>query len=470
VSARRLGLFAALLASGCTSMAPRYERPAPPVPAAFPAGEAYPPAPAEAAPPALDRDAVFTDPRLQALIAQALENNRDLRVAAANILRARAQFTVQGAAQLPGLDANAGLQRVENAAGSATTASANLAVPAWEIDLFGRLQSLTDAAQQRYFASEATARATRLALIGDIANGWLAYGADSSLLALAQATAESARQTVDLVRTRFEGGIASRTDLAQAITILSTAESDLARQKTAVAQDRNLLTLLVGAGVEDALLPASIEQAGDTVVDPQLALSTEILLRRPDVSAAEFNLRAANADIGAARAALFPKITLSGLVGLAGGSLEGLFGDAGRSVVQGAGAANYPIFRAGAGRANLAASRAQRDALLAAYEKSVQTAFREVSDALARRGTIADQLGADASRAQAASLALALSGARYRGGVDSFLQNLDSQRSAYAAQRALIATQLEAARNRVALYRTLGGDALSPADGPSASE
>jgi multidrug efflux system outer membrane protein len=180
-------------------------------------------------------------------------------------------------------------------------------------------------------------------------------------------------------------------------------------------------------------------------------------------------LRAANADIGAARAALFPKVTLGGLVGLAAGSLEGLLGDAGRSVVQGTAAASYPIFRAGAGRANVEASKAQRDALLATYEKAIQTAFREVADALARRGTIEDQLGADAARAQAASLAFALSGARYRGGIENFLQNLDSQRSAYAAQRALIATRLEAARNRVALYRTLGGDALEPArDEPAA--
>ncbi|MBO9574295.1 MAG: efflux transporter outer membrane subunit [Sphingobium sp.] len=449
-------------------MAPKYERPSAPVPQAFPTGEAYA-TPANETLPTLDRAAIFTDTRLLSLMNQALGNNRDLRVAAANIVRARSQFRGQRAALFPELDAGGQLQRTENATVNATTASASLSVPAWEIDLFGRIQSMTNAAQERYFQTEAAARATRLALLGDVANGWLAYAADRSLLALAQSTADSARKTVGLVQARLERGVANRTDYAQAQTILANAESDLARQKTLVAQDLNALTLLVGAPVDAALLPDSIEQAGATIIDPPTATSSEILLRRPDVLAAEYTLRASNADIGAARAALFPKITLSGLLGLASGSLEGLFGDAGRSVVQGGGAASYPIFRAGAGRANLEATKAQRDAALASYEKSIQTAFREVSDALARRGTMDEQLGADTRRTAASAEALRLSDARYRGGIDSFLVNLDSQRSYYAAQKTLVATRLEAARNRVALYRTLGGDALTPAaDEPKA--
>lgn len=454
-------LIAALLTSAC-SMAPRYQRPQGAAPASFPTGDAYE-TPANETLPAIERAAIFRDPRLLALMDKALANNRDLRVAAANILRARAQFSAQRAALFPELDANGQVQRVENAATSATTFSGNLAVPAWEIDLFGRLQSLSTSAQERYFATEATARATRLALLGDIANAWLSYAADKSLLTLAQNTADSARKTSSLVEARLKGGIATRADYAQAQTILANAESDLARQTTLVAQDVNLLTLLVGAPVNAQYLPDSIEQVGSTVADPPTATSTEVLLRRPDVRAAEYSLRAANADIGAARAALFPRITLSGLIGLTAGSLEGLFGDAGRSALQGTGAASYPIFRAGAGKANLAASKASRDAALATYEKSIQTAFREVSDALARRGTIDDQLGADTRRASAAGEAFSISEARYRGGIDSFLVNLDSQRSLYAAQKTLVATRLEAARNRVALYRTLGGDALAQA-------
>lgn len=459
--ARATTLLAALLASGC-SMAPKYERPQGAIPGSFPTGNAYE-APSNETLPAIDRAAIFKDPRLLALMEQALTNNRDLRVAAANILRARAQFRAQRAALLPELDANGQAQRVENAATSATTFSGNLSVPAWEIDLFGRIQSLSTEAQERYFASEATARATRLALLGDIANAWLAYAADRSLLTLAQNTADSANKTLGLVDARLKGGIATRADYAQAQTILANAESDLARQKTLVAQDLNLLTLLVGATVDAQYLPESIERAGETIGEPPTATSTEVLLRRPDVLSAEYNLRAANADIGAARAALFPRISLAGLLGLASGSLEGLFGDAGRSALQGTAAASYPIFRAGAGRANLNASKASRDAALATYEKAIQTAFREVSDALARRGTIDDQLGADTRRATAAADAFNISDARYRGGIDSFLVNLDSQRSLYTAQKTLVATRLEAARNRVTLYRTLGGDALTPA-------
>ncbi len=460
---RLASLIAALLAGGCT-MAPDYERPQGAVPAAFPAGEAYA-APENANLPAIDRAQIFRDARLLALMDQALANNRDLRVAAANIARARAQSRAQGAALFPQLDAGGSVQAVDNANGSTTNAAANLSVSAWELDLFGRIQSLSDAAQERYFASEATARGTRLALLADIANAWLAYAADRTLLDLAESTAQSAGRTAELVEARLQRGVANRADYAQAQTILANAQSDLARQKTALAQDVNLLTLLVGAPIDQGLLPEGIEQAAQTIGDPPTATSSEVLLRRPDVLAAEYGLRAANADIGAARAALFPRITLSGLIGLAAGSLEGLFGDAGRSVMQGGGAASYPIFRAGAGRANLAASQAQRDAALASYEKSIQTAFREVADALARRGTIDDQLGADTRRADAAGDAFRLSEARYRGGVDSFLANLDSQRSLYAAQRTLVASRLEAARNRVALYRTLGGDALALSQG-----
>jgi multidrug efflux system outer membrane protein len=460
-------LMVALLAGGC-SMAPNYERPNTPVPATFPSGEAYA-TPANEQLPALDRSAIFSDARLLSLMDQALANNRDLRVAAANIMRARAQYRAQGAVRFPQLDAGSQAQLTDNANGNITTASASLSVSAWELDLFGRIQSMTDAAQERYFVTEAAAQATRLALLADIANAWLLHAADRSLLSLAESTADSARKTASLVQARLEGGVANRADLAQAQTILANAESDLARQRTALAQDTNLLTLLVGATIDPALLPGSIEEAATSISDPPTATSSEILLRRPDVLAAEYTLRAANADIGAARAALFPRISLTGLIGLASGSLEGLFGDAGRSVMQGGGAASYPIFRAGAGKANLQASEAQRDAALASYEKAIQTAFREVADALARRGTIDDQLGADSRRTAAARDAFSLSEARYRGGLDSFLVNLDAQRSFYSAQRTLIASQLEAGRNRVALYRTLGGDALVLSPGEPAA-
>jgi len=468
MKARLTAAALALLTSACT-MAPHYERPEGAVPQAFPTGEAYP-APSEApVPPALDRALIFRDARLQQIMTQALANNRDLRVAAANIVRARSQFRAQRAALLPQIDAAGQFSTSDNSSGGSTSTQAGLAINAYEIDLFGRIQSLSNAAQERYFGSEAAARATRLALLGDIAATWLDYAADQSLLTLAQDTAASAQKTVDLTRARLQGGIAARTDLRQAETILATAQSDLARQKTAIAQDINALTLLVGAPVDRALMPGSIEEAGQTIGDPPAGTSSEILLRRPDVLGAEYDLRAANAEIGAARAALFPRITLTGLIGLAADSLEGLFGSAGTAVAQGSGNASYSIFRAGAGRANLNASKAQRDAMVATYEKAIQTAFREVADALARRGTIDEQLAADTRRTDAASDTFQLAEARYRGGIDSFLQNLDAQRTLYTAQRTLVATRLEAAQNRVTLYRVLGGDALTPApDEPAA--
>lgn len=454
------GLALALL-GGC-SLAPAYQRPAAPVPASWPTGPTYPQA-AERDPAAIGYRDIFRDARLQALIDQALANNRDLRVAAANVARARAQYRIQRAALLPEIDAVAGGGYADNGGGAngndgRASFSADIGATAFELDLFGRIRSLGESALNQYFATEAAARATRLALVGDIANAWLAYGADRSLLVIAEETVANARQSVDLTRRRLEGGIAPRTDLRQAETILATAQSDLAALRTALEQDVNALELLVGAPVDRALLPASIEQAGPMLAEPPAGLDSGILLRRPDVVAAEYDLRAANAEIGAARAQLFPRISLTGLAGFASDALSGLFtGDA--FGWQASGSASYSIFRAGAGRATVAASEATRDALLASYEKTIQTAFREVADALARRGTIEEQLAADTRLADASVDNYRLTEARYRGGIDSFLQSLDAQRSLYAAQRRLVATRLARASNLVTLYRVLGGDA-----------
>ncbi len=407
---------------------------------------------------------LFHDEALQKLVALALDNNRDVRRAAATIERARAQYRIQRAELLPEIDAGANITRGDtNTATATTSATASVSITSYEIDLFGRIRSLTEAARNSYLASEADAQAVRLALIGDIAQAWLNYAADKSLLALSAATIETARKTVDLTQARLSGGVAPRTDLRQAQTILATAQSDVARYTTAIAQDRNLIELLVGAPIDPALLPSSIEAAGETIAAPAAGTSSDVLLRRPDIMAAEYDLRAANAQIGAARAALFPRITLGALLGLAGPSLESLFGSGDRGISQVSGAASYPIFQGGAGRANIAASEAQRDALLATYEKAIQTGYREVADALARQGTMTDQVKADRLRAEASQDSYTLADARYRGGVDSFLQALDAQRSSYTAQRTLVATLLEAANNRVTLYRALGGEAAATA-------
>lgn len=453
---------AGVLLAGC-SLGPRYERAAAPVPQAWPTDAGI--QRDEEALPRADYRTLFQDERLVRLVALALENNRDLRRAAANVARARAQYGIQRAALFPQVDA--GIDLVQRASGSApatSSAAADVSVNAYEIDLFGRLRSLRDAAGSDHSAARADAQALRLALIGDLAEAWLQHAADRSLLDLARATVASAQRSVDLTQARLTGGIAPRTDLRQAQTILATARADVARYTAALAQVRNLVELLAGAPVEPALLPDAIENAAARIGEPAIAMSSAVLLRRPDVMAAEHELRAAHAEVAAARAALFPRVTLGALIGLVGPSLDGLFGDPGTRVRQGAAAVNYPIFRAGAGRAGVAASQAQREALLAAYERAIQSAYRETADVLARRATIADQLAADRLRVEAAEDAQRLSEARYRGGIDSFLQALDAQRSAYAARRMLIATQLEAARTRVRLYRTLGGEAADETD------
>ena len=455
----KLTALLAITALSACSMAPTYVRPELPVPPSWPAGDAYL-RQSEAALPSVTYRDIFRDPRLQALIEQALANNRDLRIAAANIAAARAQYRIQRAELLPEIGTSAGVTRSDNGndTGARTNFSVDGGITAFELDLFGRIRSLSTAAQNSYFATEAAARATRLTLVGDIATGWLTYAADKSLLVIAQDTAANAQRSVTLTRARLEGGIAPRTDLRQAETVLAGAQADLAQQTTSLAQDVNALQLLVGAPIDPALLPGSIDEAGKTIAELPAGLDSGILLRRPDVVQAEYQLRSANAEIGAARAALFPRISLTAVLGLASSALGNLFSDGAFNYSTGANA-SYSIFSAGAGRANVRLSEAQRDASLATYERAIQTAFREVSDALARRGTINEQTRATVALTDAAADNYRLSDALYRGGLATFLQSLDAQRSLYSARQQLVSTRLTAATNLVTLYRVLGGDA-----------
>lgn len=473
---RRLATATALLALGACSMVAPDTRPALPVPAEFPIGGTDG-EPGDAALPTLGYRDVFRDPRLQSIIDQALANNRDLRIAAANIDIARAQYRAQRAEQLPlvnnnnsasFVDAGTGRTNVGGSpvqGGQRTNLNIGLGITQFEIDLLGRLAALSRADQARYFASDVGARATRLALIGDIGAAWLQYAADKSLLAIAEETVANASASVRLTRARLDGGIAARIDVAQAETVLATAQSDRAVQITALAQDVNALQLLVGAPVDPALLPASIAEASGTIGDAPAALETSILLRRPDVVQAEYQLRAANAEVGAARAALFPRLSITALAGLASNGLSQLFTSRAFNYTA-TPTVSYPVFAGGRNRAALAQARAQFDAAVATYERTIQIAFREVADALARRGTIDDQLDAQQRLTAAARDSFQLTEARYRGGIESFLANLDAQRSLYQAQRSLTQTQLIAATNRVIVYRTLGGDALTDV-GPS---
>ncbi len=454
---KRSAALLALLATACTTMEPKLGRPDPAIPASWPAGSPYV-TQAEAGLPAVTYREIFTDPRLQTLIERALANNRDLMVAASNIAAAREQYRIQRAQQFPQVDAAAGATVTGDKTKDVSAQyQLGLSVPNFDIDLFGRLRSLTHAQLEQYLATEAGARATRLALVAEIANAWLDYAADSSLLAVSQQTVSTSQASVRLTRIRLEGGIAPRTDLSQAQEILSQAQANLASQRTLVAQDVNALQLLVGAPISPSLLPTSIDQAGSTIAQAPAGLSSEVLLRRPDVLQAEYQLRAANANIGAARAALFPRITLTGLLGFASTALTSLFTSFGWQA--GANAA-YTVFQAGAGHANVRLTEAQRNAALATYQKTVQTAFREVADALARRATMDDQLAATQRQQAAAADVVLLTEARYRAGIDPFLTVLDAQRSYYAVQQTLVNTRLIAAQNRVDLYQALGGDSL----------
>jgi len=451
---RRAAALIALLATACATMEPQYARPSPAIPASWPAGDPYL-AQAELGLPVLTYYQVFQDPRLQALIGQALANNRDLMVAASNIAAAREQFRIQRAQQLPTVNAGAGA----TITGDNDNYNVGLQVPNFELDLFGRVRSLTHVQLERYLATEAGARATRLSLVAAVASAWLDHAADSSLRLIAEQTAASAQKSVNLTSIRLRGGVAPRTDLSQAEQILSQAQADLARQRTAVAQDVNALQLLVGSPIDPRLLSASIDDAFGKIAPVPTGLDSYVLLRRPDVVEAEYQLRAANAQIDAARAALFPRITLTGLLGFASSALAKLF--TGGAFGWSAGAdATYTIFQSDAGHANVRLSEAQRNAAVATYQKTIQTAFREVADALARRGTINDEIAARQRQQAATADTYVLTEARYRAGIDPFLTVLDAQRSYYAAQQQMVQTKLTAAQNIVTLYQSIGGDSL----------
>jgi multidrug efflux system outer membrane protein len=446
--------------AGC-SLAPKYVREAPPVPDSWPVGDAYL-RQSEAALPLVSYRSVFTDPRLQTLVGEALANNRDLRVAAANLAAARARVQVQRAQQFPEVGVGAGVtRRSADIGGVSTSWSATAGVSAFELDLFGRLANATRSQQETALATEAAARTVRLGLVADLADAWAQHAADTELLKIADQTAKASRRSAELQRALLRGGVAARSDFDQAEQVLATAEADLAAQTTAVAQDRNLIELLVGAPVDPSLLAGDLGAVSASVAAVPAGTSTAVLLRRPDVIAAEYRLRAANADLGVARAELFPRISLTTLLGLAANSFAGLFEPGALTSTLGANG-TYALFSAGGARANVRVSEAQRQAALATWEKTVQTAFREVADALARQGTMGEELAAVQRRTAAAADTARLVAARYQGGVASSLENLDAQRSLYTAQRSDVATRLEAVRSRVTLYRVLGGDQLTP--------
>ena len=454
---KSLLLAATVLASGCAVLEPSLPAAEPSIPAEWP----LPPTTAETPTATATADIgwrdFFTDPKLEAVIERALANNRDLRVAVLNIEKARAQYGIQRADRLPSLGANAALARTGGSDRPVTEIyTADLAVTEFELDLFGRVRNLSESALQRYFAQEETRRSAQLALIAEVASTYLTLAANQEQVRIAQETLRTREEYYALTAKRYELGAESALELSLARTQVETARAETARYAGLVAQDRNALNLLVGAALERELLPEAFDESVTGLGPLPAGLPSEVLLRRPDVLAAEHQLLAANANIGAARAAFFPKITLTGAVGTTSDELSGLF-DSGTGIWSFLPKVEVPIFEGGRLRSNLGVATADRDIALAQYEKAIQAGFREVADALELTGTLAGQRAARQAAVDAAVEGDRLSRARYRAGRDNYLVLLEAQRALYLAQQSLVATQLAEQANRVTLYKVLGG-------------
>ena len=492
--------------AGCVDLAPKYVRPVSAAPSAgFPQGAAYPPTAEGRASDLAWRDFVRDD-RLKAVIQRALDNNRDLRTAVIDIREARALYRVQRADLLPTVNGDLsyvrehsanGLSSFGGGTGGATTAgtgstvgsgtattgggtstgagvgtgastgatgfsgdfsiySASLGVSAYEVDLWGRVRNLTKQAFEQVLAAEENSRAVRISLISEVATDWLTYAADLQRAKVDADTVKADEQTLAITQARFDRGVASELDVRQAQTALEQARTDLLAATTLGAQDVNALTLLVGAPTPPELLPTAQDPLPPTLADVPTGLDSSVLLDRPDVLQAEHQLKGYNADIGAARAAFFPTVTLTSSVGGESLGLSSLLNSASGTWTV-APALSLPIFDGGRNKGNLQYVKAERDAAVANYEKTVQTAFRETADALAQRGTAVAQIGSQERLVDAAAGSLKLSQARYRTGIDPFLNTLDAQRTLLTAQQGLIAARLQRAVNLVTLYRALGG-------------
>ena len=465
---RRILLLCAVVfsLSGCT-LAPKYTRPEAPVPSSWPTGSAYdnaPVSPGASSAAEIPWRMVFADERLQKVIETALRNNRDLRTAALNAERARALYGVQRSELFPTVNAEAlgAAQRVPADLSRSGEVSrpeeynVRLGVSSWEIDFFGRIRSLKDAALEEYLATEQARRSAQILLVSGVANAYLALAADRETLRLARSTMEAQQASYNLIRKRVDVGLSPELDLRQAQTRVDAARVDTAFYTQRVAQDENSLDLLVGSKVPADLLPAGL----DTVIPPKevsAGLSSDVLLSRPDILQAENRLRGAHANIGAARAALFPRISLTTSFGTSSMELSSLFGS-GQASWNFAPRVVLPIFDARSWSA-LEVVKADREIALAQYDKAIQSAFRDVADALAARGTVEEQLAAQRSLTEAVAETYRLSNLRYEKGVDSFLGVLDAQRSLYAAQQGLIAVRLARVASLVNLYAMLGGGA-----------
>ncbi|WP_019141881.1 efflux transporter outer membrane subunit [Noviherbaspirillum massiliense] len=453
-----IALLSASVLAGC-SLAPTYVRPEAPVANAYPTAEAQ----AAGDATAIGWRAFFPDPRLQALITAALENNRDLRIAALRIEEARAQYNIQSADQWPNLNANAAGSRSRTPADLSPTRTAvisnsyqvGLNLAAFELDFFGRVRSLKDAALAQYLATEEARRAAQISLVAEVAKAYLAERAFAEQEEIAQKTYESRRTGYDLAKQRFDVGASSALDLRLNETLVQTARVSLATLKRQRAQAENALTLLIGRPLTDLPAPQPLSEQ-NIVTDIPAGLPSDLLERRPDIRSAEQQLKSANANIGAARAAFFPRISLTAGIGTASSELSGLF-DAGSRTWSFVPQMVLPIFDAGRNRGNLNLAEARNNIAVANYERAIQIAFREVSDTLVARATLEEQIDAQQAVLTAEEERLKLAEQRYQNGVASSLDVLDAQRELFSAQQSLVQARLLRLTNAIDLYRSLGG-------------
>jgi multidrug efflux system outer membrane protein len=447
------------LLTACGTLAPTYTRPAAPVPAGW---QGAPAGASERSAADLGWKTLFKDDRLRQVVQLALDNNRDLRVAALNIEEARAEFRITRADLFPTVKATAGQSasltpRTLSSTGQPYVSrdySVGLGFSSYELDFFGRLRSLKDQALETYLATAEARDSTRISLIAEVATDYLTLAADQEQLKLARDTLASQQASLQLAQRRLDLGVATGLDLSQAQTSVESARASVATYTSQVAQDQNALELVMGAPLPVALIPT--QSLGDAVTDVPSGVSSEVLQRRPDIRQLEHKLKAANANIGAARAAFFPSITLTASVGSGSSQLDGLF-KSGSRTWSFAPSISIPIFEAGRLSADLDVAKVETDIAVANYEKGIQTAFREVADALAQHATLGEKEDAERALVDATHRSYTLSQARFSNGIDNYLSVLTAQQSLYSAQQTLITVQLSRATNLVTLYKVLGG-------------
>jgi len=463
MSAKLLMVFLPCFLAGCVSLDPHYDRPKDAVSTTAPSGDAYRSLQGTSA---NYRDISWQDyvmdAKLRQVVAMALDSSRDLREAVASVKSAHAQYGEQRADLFPTLSAGVSGTRSRALTGEgnqtalSNTYSAEGSVSSFELDLFGKNQSLSRQQYETYLGTLEGARSTRLTVLYNTVDYWLQLAADRSNLAIAKETAESARQSLEVTRKRLQNGVDSMVDVASAETTYHSAQADVASYTTSVAQDKNALDLVVGKSVPDGLLPENIESIGNALKTVPAGISSDALNNRPDVLQAEHNLKAANANIGAARANFFPSITLTASGGVGSSDLSSLFKN-GAGIWSFAPSISLPIFKGGYNVSYLNYTKAQKEYYVAVYEKSVQTAFSEVADALARRGTINDQLTSQRNNVAASQTYYHLADLRYQNGVDTYLNALTAQRTLYTARTSLVSVQQAYYQNLNTFYKVLGG-------------